>query len=65
VIFDEGGVYLKNEGEDKVITPHIENLIFDNNDQSLHPSIVRNTRLTFKEFSIKGIFIFSDNKISC
>jgi hypothetical protein len=42
VIFDEGGVYLKNEGEDKVITPHIENLIFDNNDQSLHPSTVRN-----------------------
>ena len=32
MIFDEGGDYLKNEGEDKGITPHIENLIFDNND---------------------------------
>jgi hypothetical protein len=42
VIFDEGGVYQKNEGEDKELTPHIENLIFDNNDQSLQPSVVRN-----------------------
>ena len=32
VIFDEGGVYHKNEGEDKELTPHIENLDFDNND---------------------------------
>ena len=31
-----------NEEENKVISPHIENLIFDNNDQSLQPSTVRN-----------------------
>jgi hypothetical protein len=42
VIFDEGGFYHKNEGKDKELTPHIENLIFENNDQSLHPSFVRN-----------------------
>jgi len=42
VIFDEGAVSQKNEGEDKELTPHIENLIFDNNDQSLQPSVVTN-----------------------
>jgi hypothetical protein len=43
VIFDEEGVYHKNEGEDKVITPHIENSIFDNDDQSMHSSTIRST----------------------
>ena len=38
VIFDEGEVYFKNEGEVKVMTPHIEGSIFYNNDDSLQPS---------------------------
>ena len=35
VIFDEGEAYFKNEGEVKVMNPHIEGLIFYNNDESL------------------------------
>ena len=41
MIFDEGGVYFKNEGEDKVINPHVENLILNNNDESLQPYKVK------------------------
>jgi len=44
VIFDEGGIYIKNEGEVIVISPHTRNLIYDNNDKYLKPSIVRNVR---------------------
>ena len=35
VIFTEGEAYFKNEGEVKVMNPHIEGLIFYNNDESL------------------------------
>ena len=41
VIFNEGEAYFKNEGEVKVMNPHIEGLICDNNDDSLHPSTTR------------------------
>ena len=41
MIFDEGEDYFKNEGEVKMMNPHIEGLIFYNNDESLHPSTTR------------------------
>jgi len=41
VIFDGGGVYFKNEGQVKGMNPHIEGLIFYNNDESLQPSTTR------------------------
>ena len=41
MIFNEGEAYLKNEGEVKVMNPHIEGLIFYNNGESLQPSIAR------------------------
>ena len=41
MIFDEGEAYFKNEGEVKEMNPHIEGLIFDNNDESLQPSTTR------------------------
>ena len=40
-MFDEGEAYFKNEGEVKVMNPHIEGLFFYNNDESLHPSTTR------------------------
>ena len=41
MIFYEGEAYFKNEGEVEVMNPHIEGLIFYNNDDSLHPSTTR------------------------
>jgi hypothetical protein len=38
VIFDEGGVYFKDESKGNLVTPYIENLIPDDNDSSKYPS---------------------------
>ena len=57
VIFDEGEVYFKNKGEVKVMNPHIEGIIFYNNDESLHPSTLLRFKLLLGFFSIYQITI--------